>query len=90
MLSSGPPVKSFTIPLTVGGGIRAVPDARKLLVVGADKVSVNTAAVERPELITELSQEFGSQAVVLAIDARRSSPGEVEGFHLRRPQGYRP
>ncbi len=68
------------IPLTVGGGIRAVPDARKLLVVGADKVSVNTAAVERPELITELSQEFGSQAVVLAIDARRGSPGEWNVF----------
>ena len=68
------------IPLTVGGGIRAVPDARKLLVVGADKVSVNTAAVERPELITELSQEFGSQAVVLAIDARRGSPGKWNVF----------
>ena len=68
------------IPLTVGGGIRAVPDARKLLVVGADKVSVNTAAVERPELITELSEEFGSQAVVLAIDARRGSPGKWNVF----------
>ena len=68
------------IPLTVGGGIRAVPDARKLLVVGADKVSVNTAAVERPELITELSQEFGSQAVVLAIDARRGSPSKWNVF----------
>ena len=60
------------IPLTVGGGIRAVADARNILIVGADKVSVNTAAVERPELLTELSVEFGSQAVVLAIDARRS------------------
>ncbi len=60
------------IPLTVGGGIRGVMDARKVLVAGADKVSVNTAAVNRPELITELSQEFGAQAVVLAIDARRS------------------
>ncbi len=68
------------IPLTVGGGIRAVPDARKLLVVGADKVSVNTAAVERPELITELSREFGSQAAVLAIDARRGSPGKWNVF----------
>ena len=68
------------IPLTVGGGIRGVPDARKLLVVGADKVSVNTAAVERPELITELSQEFGSQAAVLAIDARRGSPGRWNVF----------
>ena len=60
------------IPLTVGGGIRSVADARNILIVGADKVSVNTAAVERPELLTELSEEFGSQAVVLAIDARRT------------------
>jgi cyclase len=59
------------IPLTVGGGIRAIPDARRVLVAGADKVSINTAAVERPELIRELSGEFGAQAVVLAIDARR-------------------
>jgi imidazole glycerol-phosphate synthase subunit HisF len=59
------------IPLTVGGGIRSVDDARKILHAGADKVSVNTAAVRRPELITELSEEFGAQAVVLAIDARR-------------------
>ncbi len=60
------------IPLTVGGGIRSVADARKILMAGADKVSVNTAAVHRPELISELSQEFGAQAVVLAIDARRN------------------
>ncbi len=61
------------IPLTVGGGIRTVADARKILMSGADKVSVNTAAVRRPELIAELSQDFGSQAVVLAIDAKRRS-----------------
>ena len=60
------------IPLTVGGGIRSVADARKIILAGADKVSVNTAAVHRPELIRELSEEFGAQAVVLAIDARRS------------------
>jgi len=60
------------IPLTVGGGIRSVADARKILLAGADKVSVNTSAVQRPELISELSEEFGAQAVVLAIDARRS------------------
>src|SRR6202789_2180993 len=64
------------IPLTVGGGIRTVDDARKILHAGADKVSVNTAAVRRPELISELSQEFGAQAVVLAIDARRQGPGQ--------------
>lgn len=62
------------IPLTVGGGIRTVADARKIILSGADKVSINTAAVHRPELISELSQEFGAQAVVLAIDARRSGP----------------
>jgi cyclase len=59
------------IPLAVGGGIRSVADARRILMSGADKVSVNTAAVRRPELLTELSLEFGAQAVVLAIDARR-------------------
>src|SRR3974377_995060 len=63
------------IPLTVGGGIRSVEDARRILHAGADKVSVNTAAVRRPELISELSEEFGAQAVVLAIDARRQGPG---------------
>ncbi|HEY3939393.1 MAG TPA: imidazole glycerol phosphate synthase subunit HisF [Bryobacteraceae bacterium] len=63
------------IPLTVGGGLRSVADARKIILAGADKVSVNTAAVRRPELISELSQEFGAQAVVLAIDARRSPAG---------------
>jgi cyclase len=63
------------IPLTVGGGIRSVSDARRILLAGADKVSVNTAAVRRPELIRELSREFGAQAVVLAIDARRVAPG---------------
>lgn len=63
------------IPLTVGGGVRSISDARRILLSGADKVSVNTAAVRRPELITELSEEFGAQAVVLAIDARRRSGG---------------
>ncbi len=62
------------IPLTVGGGIRSVADARKILMAGADKVSVNTAAVERPGLLRELSEEFGAQAIVLAIDARRQGP----------------
>ncbi len=63
------------IPLTVGGGIRSVLDGRKILLAGADKVSVNTAAVRRPELISELSEEFGAQAVVLAIDAKRRPGG---------------
>lgn len=63
------------IPLTVGGGIRSVADGRAILLAGADKVSVNSAAVRRPELISELSAEFGAQAVVLAIDARRRPSG---------------
>ncbi len=61
------------IPLTVGGGVRAVDDARRLLAAGADKVAINTAAVETPDLIGELATRFGSQAVVVAIDARRSA-----------------
>lgn len=68
------------IPLTVGGGIRSVADARRILLSGADKVSVNTAAVRRPALISELSQEFGAQAVVLAIDARRNGRGSWNVF----------
>ena len=59
------------IPLTVGGGIRSVDDAKAVIRAGADKVSINSAAVWRPELVRELSEEFGCQAVVLAIDARR-------------------
>lgn len=61
----------LSIPLTAGGGIRTLEDGRAVVRSGADKITVNTAAVERPELISELSQEFGVQAVVLAIDAKR-------------------
>lgn len=60
----------LAIPLTAGGGIRSLADARAVIQAGADKVTVNTAAVENPDLITELSREFGAQAVVLAIDAK--------------------
>lgn len=63
------------IPFTIGGGIRSVDDARKLLRAGADKVSINSAAVARPELVAEIAAEFGSQCCVVAIDARRS--GEI-------------
>ena len=63
----------LSIPLTAGGGIRTLEDGRAVVRAGADKVTVNTAAVERPELISELSSEFGSQAVVLAIDAKRKA-----------------
>jgi cyclase len=59
------------IPLTVGGGVRSVADVRRLLRAGADKVAINTAAVRRPALVTEAADEFGSQAIVVAIDARR-------------------
>jgi cyclase len=62
------------IPFTVGGGIRTLEDARRMLRAGADKVSVNTAAVQRPELISEIAAEFGVQCVVCAIDARRRQP----------------
>ncbi len=65
--------EQLAIPLTAGGGIRTLDDARAVVEAGADKVTVNTAAVQRPELITELSREFGAQAVVLAIDAKRES-----------------
>lgn len=59
------------IPITVGGGIRSVEDAKKLFKAGADKISINTAAIQNPKLVRELSQTFGSQAVVVAIDAKR-------------------
>ncbi len=64
------------IPFTIGGGIRSVDDARRLLRAGADKVSVNTSALQRPELVSELSAEFGAQCVVVAIDARAAESGE--------------
>jgi cyclase len=68
------------IPFTVGGGIRTVEDIRKMLKAGADKVSLNTAAVKNPELIHEGAKRFGSQCIVLAVDARQSSPGKWEVF----------
>jgi cyclase len=71
--------EQLAIPLTAGGGIRSLEDARAVVRAGADKVTVNTAAVERPALIGELSREFGAQAVVLAIDAKR----ETEFWQVR-------
>lgn len=65
----------LSIPLTVGGGVRSVGDARSLLETGADKVGVNTAAVERPELVTEMAEVFGVQCTVLAVDAARAGDG---------------
>jgi len=68
--------QEINIPFTVGGGIKSVEDARTIIKAGADKVSINTSAVERPELITEIADQFGSQCVVLAIDTKRESNGE--------------
>jgi imidazole glycerol-phosphate synthase subunit HisF len=68
------------MPLTVGGGVRAVEDVRTLLLAGADKVSVNTAAVQRPALIRQAARAFGSSTIVLAIDAKRVRPGSWEVF----------
>jgi cyclase len=67
--------EQLAIPLTAGGGIRSLEAARAVVRAGADKITVNTAAVERPELLSELSAEFGAQAVVLAIDAKREGSG---------------
>jgi cyclase len=61
------------IPLTVGGGVRTVSDVDKLLRAGADKISVNTAAIQRPELLSEITQQFGAQVLVLSVDARRGA-----------------
>lgn len=68
------------IPMTVGGGVRSVEDARHLLRCGADKIAVNTAAIHRPELISELARELGSQCVVLSIQAKRVASGGWEAY----------
>jgi cyclase len=79
------------MPLTVGGGIRSIEDIRRLLRAGADKVSLNTAALERPELIRDAAQRFGSQCIVVAIDAKREPGGPprwgVYSHGGRRPTG---
>lgn len=68
------------IPLTVGGGVRSVEDVRKILNAGADKVSINTAAVDNPALVEQAARRFGSQAIVVAIDARSSGPDRWEVY----------
>src|SRR5918994_318171 len=68
------------MPLTVGGGVRVVEDIRKLLLAGADKVSINTAAVARPDFVGEAAEKFGSQCVVVAVDAKSVGPGQWEVF----------
>jgi len=77
------------MPLTVGGGVRATEDIRKLLLTGADKVSINSAAVTRPELVGEAAEKFGSQCIVVAIDAKQTGPGKWETFTHggRKPTG---
>ncbi len=77
------------MPLTVGGGVRSVDDARALLLAGADKVAINSAAVARPELVAEIAQKFGSQCVVASVDARRTGEGKWEIFTHggRKPTG---
>lgn len=76
-------------PLTVGGGVRSVADAERLLDAGADKIAVNTAAIRTPALVTEIAMRFGSQAIVVAIDAKRRSSGGWEVFSHggRTPEG---
>jgi imidazole glycerol-phosphate synthase subunit HisF len=74
------------IPLTVGGGVRGVDDVDRLLRAGADKVSLNTAAIERPELLTEVATRFGAQCVVVSVDARRVPAG---GFEVTTHGGRR-
>jgi imidazole glycerol-phosphate synthase subunit HisF len=77
------------IPLTVGGGVRTVEDVRRLLNAGADKVSINTAAVQNPQLIGDATSRYGSQCIVVAIDAKKAGPGRWEVFTHggRRPTG---
>ncbi len=71
------------MPLTVGGGVRQVSDIRKLLLAGADKVSINTAAVKNPDFVAEAADKFGNQCIVVAIDAKRvSGPGEAERWEI--------
>src|ERR671933_1598358 len=68
------------MPLTVGGGVRTVEDNRRLLLAGADKVSINTAAVKNPRFVREAAEKFGSQCIVAAIDAKQTGPGKWEVF----------
>jgi cyclase len=68
------------MPLTVGGGVRSVDNVRDLLLSGADKVAINTAAVHRPELVREAAEKFGSQCIVIAVDAKSTGPGRWEVF----------
>lgn len=74
------------VPMAAGGGIRSLDDVRRLLACGADKVIVNSGAIERPELITQIAESFGAQCVILSIDAKR----EADGYHVYSHFGARP
>ncbi|MFT8418597.1 MAG: imidazole glycerol phosphate synthase subunit HisF [Acetobacter sp.] len=76
----GRTAEKIFLPLTVGGGVRTTDDMRRLLLAGADKCAMNSAAVTRPDLISEAARKFGSQCVVVAVDARQSAPGKWEVF----------
>lgn len=68
------------IPITVGGGIRSLKDVEKMMRCGADKVAINTAAIKRPQLISEIAETFGSQCMVLSIEAKQTAPGQWEAY----------
>src|SRR6188472_768557 len=79
------------MPLTVGGGVRQVADIRKLLLAGADKVSINTAAVKNPEFVAEAADKFGNQCIVVAIDAKKvSQPGQTDRWEIFTHGGRQP
>lgn len=73
-------VKDVFVPITVGGGIRSTEDVRQILLAGADKVAINTAAIQNPKLITEIANQFGSQCIVLSVEAKRTSGNSWEAY----------
>jgi cyclase len=75
------------MPLTVGGGVRTIEDIRRLLLAGADKVAINSAAVTRPEFVREAAEKYGDQCIVVSIDARRTAPGKWEVFTVGGRKG---
>ncbi len=78
------------MPLTVGGGVRVIEDVRRLLLAGADKVSINTAAVHRPEFVEEAARRFGSQCIVVAVDAKARGESPADGWEVYTHGGRRP
>ncbi|HEY5920362.1 MAG TPA: imidazole glycerol phosphate synthase subunit HisF [Kofleriaceae bacterium] len=76
------------MPLTVGGGVRSIADAERLLEAGADKIAVNTAAIRRPELVREIAERFGNQAIVVAVDAKRRARSSIEQPRMSHDAGW--